>query len=178
MSGWCVASRFKVNRSNFKVTCVVWIFEVRAGGILVDHRCTICSLGWAILPGPLFLELKHLSGYDEIILHRLKVFFLFWLICYCSQWGLIQYKDKTILRPSYLHNGISYTGKRPSLYWIRTWLFFTDRAFISPCNVLFSANMISVDFYPRPVLAFRYCRCLRVCVCVSVCPSITSLSVR
>ena len=27
--------------------------------------------------------------------------------------------DKTILRPSYLHNGISYTGKISSLYWIR-----------------------------------------------------------
>ena len=26
--------------------------------------------------------------------------------------------DKTILRPSYLHNGISYTGKLASLYWI------------------------------------------------------------
>ena len=27
--------------------------------------------------------------------------------------------DKTILRPSYLHNGISYTGKTASLYWFR-----------------------------------------------------------
>ena len=27
--------------------------------------------------------------------------------------------DKTILRPSYLYNGISYTGKMSSLYWIR-----------------------------------------------------------
>ena len=27
--------------------------------------------------------------------------------------------DKMILRPSYLHNGISYNGKMPSLYWIR-----------------------------------------------------------
>ena len=27
--------------------------------------------------------------------------------------------DKTILRPSYLHNGISYTGKTTSLHWIR-----------------------------------------------------------
>ena len=27
--------------------------------------------------------------------------------------------DKTILRPSYLHNGISFTGKVSSLYWIR-----------------------------------------------------------
>ena len=26
----------------------------------------------------------------------------------------------------------------------------------------------SDPFYPRPVLAFGYCRCLRVCVCVSV----------
>ena len=27
--------------------------------------------------------------------------------------------DKTLLRPSYLHNGISYTGKMTSSYWIR-----------------------------------------------------------
>ena len=27
--------------------------------------------------------------------------------------------DKTILWPSYLHSGISYTGKTPSFYWIR-----------------------------------------------------------
>ena len=35
--------------------------------------------------------------------------------------------DKTILRPSYLHNRISYTGKMISLYWIRallmTWAY-------------------------------------------------------
>ena len=27
-------------------------------------------------------------------------------------------------------------------------------------------------FYPRPVLAFGYCRCLRLCVCVCVCVSV------
>ena len=27
--------------------------------------------------------------------------------------------DKTVVRSSYLHNGISYTGKTTSLYWIR-----------------------------------------------------------
>ena len=27
--------------------------------------------------------------------------------------------DKTVVRSSYLHNGISYTGKMTSLYWIR-----------------------------------------------------------
>ena len=30
--------------------------------------------------------------------------------------------DKTILRPSYLHNGISYSGKMTYLYWIRAQL--------------------------------------------------------
>ena len=30
--------------------------------------------------------------------------------------------DKTILRPSYLHNGIFYTGKKTSLHWIRALL--------------------------------------------------------
>ena len=28
-------------------------------------------------------------------------------------------RDETILRPSYLHNGISHTGKMTSLYWIK-----------------------------------------------------------
>ena len=32
--------------------------------------------------------------------------------------------DKTILRPSYLHNGISNTGKTTSLYWIRAQMCF------------------------------------------------------
>ena len=30
----------------------------------------------------------------------------------------------------------------------------------------------SCGFYPRPVLAFGYCRCLRLCVCVCVCVSV------
>ena len=33
------------------------------------------------------------------------------------KWALIQHKD-VILQPSYLHNGISYTGKMTSLYWV------------------------------------------------------------
>ena len=34
--------------------------------------------------------------------------------------------DKTILRPSYLHNGISYTGKMSSLYWIEAQAVLVD----------------------------------------------------
>ena len=33
--------------------------------------------------------------------------------------------DKTILRPSYLHNGIFYTGKMISLYWIKALVSIT-----------------------------------------------------
>ena len=39
------------------------------------------------------------------------------------QYRKSHYGDKTILRPSYLHNGISYTGKMTSLYWIGTLMF-------------------------------------------------------
>ena len=41
--------------------------------------------------------------------------------------------DKTILRPSYLHNRISYTGKMVSLYWIRA-LVLTSQS-IAQCIV-------------------------------------------
>ena len=37
--------------------------------------------------------------------------------------------DKTILRPSYLHNEISYTGKMASLNWISTLLLALKKAF-------------------------------------------------
>ena len=39
--------------------------------------------------------------------------------------------DKTILRPSYLHNGISYTGKMSSLYWIRALVTYVSIVRIS-----------------------------------------------
>ena len=35
--------------------------------------------------------------------------------------------DKTVIRSSYLHNGISYTGKMSSLYWIRAQTLFQRR---------------------------------------------------
>ena len=35
------------------------------------------------------------------------------------QYRKSHYADKTILQPSYLHNGVSFTGKMASFYWIR-----------------------------------------------------------
>ena len=53
----------------------------------------------------------------------------YWLVKEKGPWFKIkipsyQYRkshcgDKTVVRSSYLHNGISYTGKMTSLYWIR-----------------------------------------------------------
>ena len=43
--------------------------------------------------------------------------------------------DKTVVRSSYLHNGISYTGKMTSLYWIRVLASLQQRV-----------NVLSFDF--------------------------------
>ena len=40
------------------------------------------------------------------------------------------------------------------------------------------SSILSSCFYPRPVLAFVHCRCLRLSVCVSVCVCINHVLVR
>ena len=40
---------------------------------------------------------------------------------------------------------------------------------ITRAKIMFSCTLLYLNFYPRPVLAFGYCRCLRLSVCVSVC---------
>ena len=75
--------------------------------------------------------------------------------------ALIQYKKmsscqyrksncggKTILRPSYLHNGISYTGKTAFLYWIRAQV---SRAWTSDYTL-----QILWDVYTRPGPWYRF----------------------
>ena len=42
--------------------------------------------------------------------------------------------DKTVVRSSYLHNGISYTGKMSSLYWIRALTSGANDFANTPCN--------------------------------------------
>ena len=38
--------------------------------------------------------------------------------------------DKTVVRSSYLHNGISYTGKMTSIYWISLWSHYNPVSFL------------------------------------------------
>ena len=44
--------------------------------------------------------------------------------------------DKTVVRSSYLHNGISYTGKMSSLYWIGAQMTYSDEVLWSEIAVL------------------------------------------
>ena len=58
-----------------------------------------------------------------------------------SHWG-----DKTVVRSSYLHNGISYTGKMSSLYWIGALQCRLARPRQCECtlNVSFSSQNLQV----------------------------------
>ena len=71
------------------------------------------------------------------------------LIFIAANWALIQNKDesyqcrkshcgdKTVVRSSYLHYGISYTGKMPSFYWIGALVLFKTTAIASIMSTWF-----------------------------------------
>ena len=59
------------------------------------------------------------------------------------QYGKSHCGDKTVVRSSYLHNGISYTGKMTSLYWIRALVEISQEM---PTDGNFKGN--SQQFYP------------------------------
>ena len=56
--------------------------------------------------------------------------------------------DKTILRPSYLHNGISYTGKTTSLYWIGAQMIWWKNDKIFPKYRSYLPDMPNVTLIP------------------------------
>ena len=59
---------------------------------------------------------NELMFYSQEKLHKYGLWFIKKMSSY--QYRKSHCGDKTILRPSYLHNGISYTGKTTSLFWI------------------------------------------------------------
>ena len=74
--------------------------------------------------------------------------------------------DKTILRPSYLHNGISYTGKTTSLYWIGALVanHMTELGSLQSTQVLVSNSVISA---PNPSIRILLQWCHNGCDDVS-----------
>ena len=54
--------------------------------------------------------------------------------------------DKTVVRSSYLHDGISYTGKMSSLYWISPQVVSSHESF----NVFMTKNMVISESLNHP----------------------------
>ena len=85
-------------------TCLQWIeqrqvqVQTRNISVFWELGCLIFEIWWQAAPGPQFNTCIKMTSYQYRKSH-------------CG--------DKTILRPSYLHNGISYTGKTTSLHWTR-----------------------------------------------------------
>ena len=76
------------------------------------------------------------------------------------QYRKSHYGDKTILRPSYLHNGISHTGKMTSLYWI------------SPLTKAHFTNMVSLTIGHGYVISS-----IVLCGVLLLIPALTSTAV-
>ena len=53
--------------------------------------------------------------------------------------------DKTVVRSSYLHNGISYTGKKTSLYWIGAQV--QNAPFLISCFQINISYVIRITYY-------------------------------
>ena len=80
--------------------------------------------------------------------------------------------DKTILRPSYLHNGISYTGKTTSLYWIGPCILLST--VISHCQSLEAKSRRGLWLRPATLHLFID-NCFRVYCCYDIsvkCPTL------
>ena len=90
--------------------------------------------------------------------------------------------DKTILRPSYLHNGISYTGKMTSLYWIGALIFIANvkQAGSCLCGIFYSLIGVSIQkcyefqmhnytLHSTKLKGVHWFHLVRLFVCPSVC---------
>ena len=77
-----------------------------------------------------------------------------WWVGGPMRWGTNEMEDQwyggPILRPSYLHNGISYTGKMSSLYWIRALI----TVFIITTTTLYSHLRVSSQGGNATLVAF------------------------
>ena len=60
--------------------------------------------------------------------------------------------DKTVVRSSYLHNGISYTGNMPSLYWINPLVY------MAPVNLVIIGSGNGLSISPAPSHYLNQCR--------------------
>ena len=106
------------------------ILDIIASGVLSCHRCfpnEVVQHSWCV-------QIKHFnsSGIDPYALMKVDKYFIRSRGWFNIKISSYQYRkshcgDKTVVRSSYLHTGISYTGKMISLYWIRAQVFELNR---------------------------------------------------
>ena len=73
--------------------------------------------------------------------------------------------DKTILWPSYLHNGISYTGKITSLYWIRA---LVPSLYFLMARLWLVTELINLTLQMTVLLIFVSLLCLSACEVLNI----------
>ena len=77
-------------------------------------------------------------------------------------------EDKTILRPSYLHNGISYTGKKTtSLYWIKAQVINDQCTWYLLCRIIRSLCSMRKDYNCRCHSILEKWQKIQIYLCVS-----------
>ena len=135
--------------------CLLWVLSL----IYVLIRSQSCCMYCPILLYHCFNEVER--GYTGFMSVRLSVHLsvcpsVCGQNCVCTVSSTIW--DLFHICTSYqaISEGVSYVSLIAKFYHLNLWQFF----------------------YPRPVLAFGYCRCLRLSVCTSVCAVITCLSTR
>ena len=119
----CVRARFGM-KPRTGITCA-WAQSVRGG---VTMQCPLSFAKSLRRTTPVVCSTLSLVHSHK---HHRENSSKYWVVCYTLSGPRFNIKmtsyqhrkchcgDKTILRPSYLQNGISYTGKTTSLYWIK-----------------------------------------------------------
>ena len=115
---------------------------------------------WKILSRPLYhvhFNMIHTNSWHNCKMLPLCPGSSLKLKIICYQFRKSHGGNKTILRPSYLHNGISYTGKMTFLYWIRTqasvyWICNTPRYWCPVAAVCISKKWPITSFKVLKVL--------------------------
>ena len=78
--------------------------------------------------------------------------------------------NKTILQSSYLHNGISYTGKMTSLYWIRALFASAPSHYLNPCWLVVDQNIRKITFFIQATeLEQKVCKMAAFLHCTTLC---------
>ena len=95
------------------LTWIIFCISFKVDSLALDQNCDCPSNSDATLKDMGKLDIIELQQHTT---NETGPWFNIKMLSY--QYRKSHCGDKTILRPSYLHNGISYTGKTASLYWI------------------------------------------------------------